>query len=96
MLTTSKKEDITHVGPNMKSVRELHGKTLQEVAPRIGISLAQLSLVEREQAEINENAFKRWLRLFFMEERALRGGVIAWSSFRSELHATPGRVVKGG
>lgn len=85
-----------HIGPNMKSVRELHGKTLQEVAPKIGISIGQLSMVERELAEITENALKRWLRLFFMEGRALRVGQIAWSTFRADIDAAPGRVVGRG
>jgi len=65
----------------MKQVRELHGKTLQEVAPKVGISVSMLSLVEREKYAVSEGLLKKWLRLFYMEEAGLRDGVIAWSKF---------------
>jgi len=79
----------------MKSVRELHGKTLDNVAGRIGISIAMLSMVERELAPVNEKALKRWLRLFYMEEAELRRGSISWSSFLPSQNDS-GSIVKSG
>lgn len=65
-----------HVGPNMRQVRRLHGKSLEDVAGYIGIDLSQLSRIERSQAEPSLNALKAWLDLFFMNEAALRRGKI--------------------
>ena len=61
-----------HLGPNMKQVRELHGKTLQEVADRVGVSFSHLSEIEREKYPVTKELLKGWLRVFFMEDEALR------------------------
>lgn len=79
----------------MKTVRELHGKTLEETAPRLGISASMLSLIEREKSGVSQHILKRWKELFFFEEGALRGGVLAWSVFTPSQHGA-GKITRTG
>ena len=57
------------IGPKMKAVRKLHGKTLQQVAGRIGVSIALLSTIENGLASASDSVLKKWLRVFFFDER---------------------------
>lgn len=84
-----------HLGPNMRSVRELHGKTLQEVADKLRVDVSWLSLIERELRHPSQKLVKGWLRVFFMEEDALRAGSIAFSVFKAD-EALSGKVVRTG
>lgn len=58
------------LGSNMKKLRTLHGKTLEQVAGELGVSVATVSRYERgdtPSAEYCEN----FARLFYVEPGAL-------------------------
>lgn len=61
-----------HPGRNMKHFRELHGKTLSDVADRLGVAVSTLSRAERGIVAIKRPVLDRWLTLFFIDEDALR------------------------
>ncbi len=84
-----------HPGPNMKTLRELHGKTLEDVARRVGISVSMLSLVEREKHGVSKAMLKKWTKLFYIDERVLSEGVLAYSVFVPSQHGA-GHVSRSG
>lgn len=79
-----------HLGPNMRRIRELHGKSLREVAGHLSVDGSLVSLIERQLRDPSQDYIKRWLDLFFMDEKPLREGPIAWSIRRRRRLASRG------